>query len=220
MSHVIDFNPNSVEQKIKNLNALSMACECVTTKNGQPALRLRLMKECALGIYGHLYNNQVRVSKGNAHYRTWKDDHNGRLVGDWPLPKGMTSADIGDNAVAVIELTEAAKKELGKGSTEPYEVGVVPHVMEDGELVYSLTHDFFSGGYGLENYVGKTKLDRKKNKNNEDVVVSAHEDILMFYQMMCAKLSAQEAGHDIEFLAQEDGTYVAIVDKQAQGVSS
>jgi hypothetical protein len=218
VSHVIDCSPDELTQKLRHMHALQMACECSLTKSGKQALRLRLPAGAQIGADGHLYRGGKRLEKGNEHYRTWKDDH-GRLVGDWPVPKGMTADQVGENGVAVIELTEDGIKELPhRQDVKPYQVGVIPHVNEEGDLTYSLTHDFFAGGYGLEHYIGQTKLNNKGDKSQR--VESAHELILMYYQMMAAKIAAQEAGHDIEFVPQDDGTYVAVVDKQGVGVTA
>lgn len=223
ISHVIDYAPGAVEQKLRHLGALKLSCECALTQSGQPALRLRLPAGAVLGSDGHLYDAQGnRIVAGEEGYRTWKNDHGGRLVGDWPLPAGMTTAQVGNNAVCVVELTEEAKKEVRarhKYDVEPYEVGVIARVdAKSGELTYSLTHDFFAGGYGLEDYVGKTVLNSGRSSGGRPGVKEAHGDLLMYYQMMCAKLAAQEAGHDIEFAKQDDGSYVAVADRQSQGL--
>lgn len=219
MSHVIDYAPDAIDQKIRNLNAALRACEFCTTKDGQPALRLRLMAGCVVGEDGLVYRDGKVVLKGNAHYRTWKDDHGGKLVGDWPCPKGMTEAEVGNNAVAVIELTEAAKKE-GR-CPKAYEVGIIPHAdPKTGEVTYSLTHDFYGGGAGLEQYVGHTEIDygtpsgKSRLGSTGGKVKSAHGNFLMFYQMAAAQLAAEEAGLDIQFAKNEDGTYSAVADTQ------
>jgi hypothetical protein len=77
----------------------------------------------------------------------------GRFVGDSPMPKGLTEADLGkcDHAIRV------------KGaSSQTYEVGVCK--TEDGK--FALRYDFWSGGYGLVDKVGK---DGKKLELNYNV---------------------------------------------------
>lgn len=65
----------------------------------------------------------------------------GRHVGDYPMPEGMTAADLGkcDHALSVV------------GRPGAYEVGVVKR--PDGTL--RLLWDFWDGGKGLEAAVGK-----------------------------------------------------------------
>jgi len=194
-----------------------MACQYITTKDGQPALRLRLMQGCEIGADGLVYRDGKVVTKGNAHYRTWADDNNGELVGDWPLPQGMTSKDVGNNAVAVIEMTEAAQAEHKKTNVydQPYEVGVIPRLNhETGEMTYSMAHDFFCGGNSIEKYIGNTEVEY--GKGGEQQVKSAHGQLMMFYKMAAAKVAAENAGVDIEFEKLGDGSYKARVDKETR----
>lgn len=64
----------------------------------------------------------------------------GRHVGDYPLPEGFTKADMGkcDHALSV------------KGKPQAYEVGLANR----GDHYVPLW-DFWQGGYGLEQAVGK-----------------------------------------------------------------
>lgn len=67
----------------------------------------------------------------------------GRFMGDYQMPEGMTENDLGkcDHAIRV------------KGAaSHTYEVGVIKNKNSEG---YSLFYDFFQGGYGLEEKVGK-----------------------------------------------------------------
>lgn len=65
----------------------------------------------------------------------------GRSVGDYPLPDGIDSKQLGrcDHAIGI------------PGDHKAYEVGVVK--MPNG--TYSLLWDFWNGGYGLESAIGK-----------------------------------------------------------------
>ena len=65
----------------------------------------------------------------------------GRHVGDYPLPAGVTKAALGrcDHAIAV-----------KGGSAQSYEIGLV----KKGDQ-FMVLWDFWQGGYGLENCVGK-----------------------------------------------------------------
>ena len=67
----------------------------------------------------------------------------GRHVGDYPLPEGFTTADMGlcDHAIRL------------PGNTHAYEVGVVKR--RDGKPGFTLMYDFWAGGYGLEAAIGK-----------------------------------------------------------------
>ena len=67
----------------------------------------------------------------------------GRHVGDYPLPEGFTAEDMGkcEHALRI------------KGNTQAYEVGVVKR--RDGKPGYTLMYDFWGGGYGLEEAIGK-----------------------------------------------------------------
>jgi len=208
VSHVVEYAPGAVEQKLRNITAAKMAAEC------QDNLELVLPKGHTIGEDGHVRDaNGQLVTKGGMHYRTWKDDHSGRLVGDWPMPTGMTLADVGENAVAILRVKDKSKvKSYG---TAPYEIGLVPHVdKKTGEITYSLAHDFYQGGYGIEDIVGKTEVDRSSKK-----VISAHGEYLMFYQMMSAKLAAQESGWDINFKKLADGTYEGVADTANTGLN-
>lgn len=66
----------------------------------------------------------------------------GRHVGDYPVPEGMSIEQLGKclHSIGI------------KGNNESYEVGVIQNPTGQG---YSLIYDFFNGGYGLENAVGK-----------------------------------------------------------------
>lgn len=90
-------------------------------------------------------------------YRTWKADHNEKLVGDYPVPKGWKAADVGHNAEYVIRIAGLSDAERGAyyGASRhgaPYEIGVVPSRTEEGR--YDLMWDFYAGGYGIEKQVG------------------------------------------------------------------
>lgn len=91
-------------------------------------------------------------------YRWW-----GRSVGDYSLPKGFTAAELGkcEHAIGIpgdVELgdCDTAAQLIGSrgtGKQRPYEIGVVTR--RDGKPGYSLLWDFFNGGYGLEERVGR-----------------------------------------------------------------
>jgi hypothetical protein len=67
----------------------------------------------------------------------------GTHVGDYPLPAGFTKADMGkcDYAMRI------------KGNPRAYEVGVVKSKTGTG---YQMLWDFWQGGYGLQEAIGKS----------------------------------------------------------------
>lgn len=67
----------------------------------------------------------------------------GRSVGDYPLPAGVKAEDLGkcDYAISI------------PGNARAYEVGVVKR--RDGKPGYTLLWDFWQGGFGLEEAIGK-----------------------------------------------------------------
>jgi hypothetical protein len=170
--------------------------------------------------------------EGQAHYKTWKDNHKGQLVGDWPLPEGWTADQIGEGAHHVIRLTDERLAELGikrEAGTAPYEIGVVPVKVErDGEgnvistvyddegTEYILMTDWYNSGNGLckEKGIGvrKTTVDPKTKEKKESVF----DELYMFYQMEQKKLDSERVGDKIEFEEQPDGTYVAAVNTVAR----
>jgi len=66
----------------------------------------------------------------------------GRSVGDYPLPEGLTSADLGkcNHAIRI------------PGNPSAYEIGVRQNADGKG---YTLLWDFWQGGYGLQTAIGK-----------------------------------------------------------------
>lgn len=66
----------------------------------------------------------------------------GHSVGDYPLPKGFTSTDLG-KCEHVIRIPDNA---------HAYEIGVCPR--RDGKAGYILQWDFYAGGYGMVSRVG------------------------------------------------------------------
>lgn len=73
-----------------------------------------------------------------ATYRWW-----GHSVGDYPLPAGFTTKDLGKCEYAI---------KIPKNN-HAYEVGVVPSKTTAGE--YELLFDFYAGGQGLMAKIGK-----------------------------------------------------------------
>lgn len=167
--------------------------------------------------------------EGQRHYRTWKDDHNGRLVGDWPLPAGWTAAMVGENAAHIVRIKD---QHLTKGRTSrsaPYEIGVVPVTVKraaDGKVLeakpdakgteYILMADWYNSGYGLLSQPGIGDRKSIKDPETQEVKESAFGALYMHYRMMETKLEAERQGDTCEFETQEDGTVVAVVDTTAR----
>lgn len=103
----------------------------------------------------------------------WYGEH----VGDWPVPKGFTKHDLGKCAHAI--------RVVGKSSA--YEVGVVER--RDGKPGFTLLWDFWAGGYGLQEKVGK------------DALKLRHE-----YAAAVSIKKAQALGYRHSLSRKEDGT--------------
>ena len=90
----------------------------------------------ALAVAGKKIGMELR--RGQRTYRWW-----GHSVGDYPLPKGFTAAELGkcDHALSIL------------GNNQAYEIGVVRR--KDGKPGWALLWDFYAGGKGLEAVVGK-----------------------------------------------------------------
>lgn len=129
------------------------------------------------------------------HYRTYKDDNDGRLVGDWDLPEGLTAADVGDNAEYVIRVTDAKLQSMTKQSDRnrkhvaPYEIGVVPSRTSPGQ--YYLAADFWLQGRGVLAVPGVGVYDEKTS--------TAFGELYMYYRMAEDACMAEELGDHIEF---------------------
>jgi len=87
-------------------------------------------------------------------YKWW-----GHSVGDYPIPQGVKEEDLGkcDHAIAV------------KGKKNAYEVGVVAKADGSG---YHLIYDFYGGGQGLVEAIGKDAC-KVKQAYAEKVVLKA-----------------------------------------------
>src|SRR4051812_25522941 len=88
------------------------------------------------------------VCTAKKHYRTWKDDHGGNLVGDWNVPPGVTTEELGDNAMLVLSMSPEQKAARRTHRQEPYEIGICPDPRNPG--AYYLMYDFYSGGMGID----------------------------------------------------------------------
>lgn len=160
-----------------------------------------------------------------SHYRTWKDNNGGQLVGDWPLPEGWTAAQVGENAVHVIRKKSVKNRDSGSA---PYEIGIVPVKVTRGEngavlgavpdangTEYILMTDWYHDGNGVLNEEGVGRRLATPTKANPGAE-SAFGELFMHYRMMEAQLEAERLGDTISFEKQADGTYVAEVNTAAR----
>lgn len=168
----------------------------------------------------------LELVHGQKHYRTWKDNHNNRLVGDWKLPTGMTEKEVGENAAHVIRMKESALK--GKNRTDgnaPYEIGLVPvTVTRDAQgnvtstkvdpqgKEYALMTDFWAQGNGIMTAEGVGQHKVGTNPETGKKEDQSFSDLYMYYRMMEAKRTAERNGDQIHFDKQKDGTFIAQVD--------
>lgn len=88
----------------------------------------------ALGIA--CQNLGLELVRGQQTYRWF-----GRSVGDYPMPAGMTEADLGKCSHAIRVSGNVP------GDERPYEIGLVER--RDGKAGYTLLYDFYAGGFGL-----------------------------------------------------------------------
>lgn len=85
----------------------------------------------------------LELARGQKTYKWF-----GRSVGDYPTPAGVKTSDLGkcDHAIRI------------PGNKTSYEIGVVRSKVD--AKAYNLLWDFWAGGYGMQEKVGKdaTKL--------------------------------------------------------------
>ncbi len=172
------------------------------------------------------YCPTMEFVKGENHYHTWKDYHNGKLAGDWPLPDGWTEEDVGENAAHILRLKEEHLNGRGRtGGRSPHEIGIVPvKVTRDaagkvlkavpckGSKEYILMVDWWANGNGVlkEQGIGTRVTDSQTKQE------SAFGELYMYFRMMEAKQQAEKQGDSIKFEQVEDGTFQAIIDTSAR----
>ncbi len=102
----------------------------------------------------------------------------GRSVGDYPIPEGMTEADLGkcDHAIGI------------PGNSRAYEVGVVKKKNASG---YELAWDFFAGGFGLQEKIGKDGMKLKQE-----------------YAVQVVMKHARASGYQVSRQTKQDGSVV------------
>lgn len=170
MSHVVV--AENAQTRITNIPALKLACEAM-------GLRLLTAEETCREL-DRACTMDTKTGRKNGHYRSWKDDHGGRLFGDYPTPQGMTEHEVGDNADYVIRPPHGKDNEYGA----PYEVGLVWNATDK---CYYPAHDFYGGGLGLCEHIAKPG-----RITNE---AERYGRLMMFYQAMESRLAAAQEGY-------------------------
>lgn len=148
------------------------------TKPGQPMFKDMQALKMACDMLGL----EVMMKKD---YTWW-----GHHVGDYPKPPGVKEADLGKNAVFVIGPNEENRKKY----PGCYEVGMVEDPQNEGCFVP--IYDFYGGGKGIDNLVGKALFNDPYQKN----VKMLCPRLKQTYDMCCDKLAAIAVGDNIEFL--------------------
>jgi hypothetical protein len=137
--------------------------------------------------------------KGQKTFRWW-----GKSMGDFALPKGFTADDLGKCIHAIgrpddMDFNESVTNIPTGGQIctgRPYELGVVE--ARDGQGGYALLFDFYAGGYGLEEKVGK-----------------GAQKLLQRYEVAVATKVARRQGYALREHTREDGTVELTCTKKA-----
>jgi len=174
----------------------------------------------------------LEIVKNESHYRTWKDNHGGNLVGDWPLPDGWTAEQVGENAAHVIRVTDKylEKRNLKRSdSNAPYEIGIVPVKVtrnQDGDVVsavpdksadeFVLMTDWYSNGNGILDCQGVGRREMAQHPQTGKKVEMSFGDLYMHYRMMQTKFEAERNGDTVRFNKEKDGTYTAVVETNSR----
>lgn len=170
------------------------------TRPGEPQivdLRAVRMAAEALGL----------LCEERREYRTWVTDH-GEPYGDYPVPQGVKPEDVGRNAVLVLAIPpeKAAAMARNNCGVMPYELAIAPDPNNPG--AYVPMYDFFNGGQGLDEYIGAPAGVDPVTGDIEQLAPK----LMMHYRMACDKISAKEAGDEIRFEEQPDGSWVSITE--------
>lgn len=124
----------------------------------------------------------------------------GHHVGDYPLPEGWTKEDMGQNAVIVLSVGAAAKAKHNI-TGQPYELAIVEDKQNPG--CYVPMYDFYGQGMGLNKVIGNPVTDKSGK------VTGVAPTFMQHYRMCADALSAKEAGDEIDFEEQKDGSWVS-----------
>jgi hypothetical protein len=132
----------------------------------------------------------LELVRGQQTYRWY-----GESVGDFPLPEGFATEDLGrcEHAIRLTEESRAARG-IGIRKHDPYEIGICRR--RDGKPGYALLWDFFKGGYGLQTHVGE---DCKK--------------LRQMYALETAKRQAIRSGFRVTERAEAGGKFRLVLQK-------
>lgn len=135
--------------------------------------------------------NLGMVVEKRPHYK-WYGHH----VGDYAVPQGWSSSELGKNAVYVLSISAEKKKELGI-TGQPYELAIIEDKLNPGCFTYM--YDFYQGGHGLDKVIGSPIREGGGIK-------TLAPKFLMHYRMCADALSAAELGDEIEFTDRDPET--------------
>jgi hypothetical protein len=207
MSHAFLAHNN----RITNPAALKIACERL-------GLRIETAAQ-AQARKGLPYTPKSKEHPACGQYDSYRTVH-GRWVGDYPTPPGMHPAEVSFNADFVISLSPDKLAELRTArkvyTDKPWEVGIVwldeqdfvdPVSKETVHITagYYPVHDFWAGGQGIEEVVGKTK---STYVNGKQQITESHGLLMQMYRMVQMELAAQAVGDEVERVKLPDGSYV------------
>lgn len=123
----------------------------------------------------------------------------GRHVGDFPIPQGMTAAELGHNAKFVLRMNpETRRRILGKHGDQPYDIGIVADPNNSGCYIPLL--DFWAQGKGMTKVTGEPVYAEDGSLKILCPTLKQH------YDMVCDVEAAREAGDKIDLLTLADAT--------------
>lgn len=152
------------------------------TKPGEPMFSDLKALEAACNMLGLAV--QIRSNY------TWFNRH----VGDYPMPPGVTHAELGHNAKFVLTLNAEMRAKHGVPGREPYEIGVVEDANNPG--CYVPMYDFYAGGFGLEAVVGRALFHDGRDRQVKMLCPLLKQK----YEMCADALAAQAVGDRITFM--------------------
>ena len=135
--------------------------------------------------------------EGQTHYRTWASD-NGPLVGDYPLPEGMSEQDVG-KCTHAIGLNNKAKS-----GPQAYEVGVVESSEHPG--YYGLVYDFYGGAIDSQ-FSSKDDQGRQQHDLGH---------LMAEFHLEAARQEAEAQGDQLIIHENEEGDYELEIDTTAR----
>lgn len=202
MSHVLD--PQSVTDrdriKITNLEAVKLAME---------SLGLHVLTD----IEEQTERGVENPVPGRGRYRGHKTEW-GRLVGDYPIPKGWTLDDVDNNAYLVGKMPEELVQKLSPSMTQraPYDLGIV---WSEEDQCYYPCYDFAdTGGYLMQQVLGKVQYGEQRYE-----ISSAYSKLMQAYHEACTALVALEQQQQLVWYTEGQTTPEGFVVPEGEKVS-